>query len=115
MTPDEVKAARLELGMTQAELASALELAGANGKDTVRSWESGKREISGPSRVALRLMLERKPKPASLHTDLARAFDQANRLVETLEGKPGRSLAKETRDRIRIAMETAALFEAGSF
>ena len=58
MTPDEIKAARETLGLTQWELADALELEGSYGKDTVRNWERGKRPISGPARVALRLMLQ---------------------------------------------------------
>ena len=58
MTPAEVKAARLALGMTQAQLADALRLAG-DGKRTVRHWETenGKHGISGPASVALELML----------------------------------------------------------
>lgn len=58
MTPAEVKAARLAMGMTQAELAAALELS-ADGKRTVRHWETegGKFQITGPARVAIRLML----------------------------------------------------------
>jgi DNA-binding transcriptional regulator YiaG len=57
--PDEIRRARQALGMTQSELAKALDLEGAWGKDTVRSWESGKRGITGPVRVALRFMLEK--------------------------------------------------------
>ena len=59
MTPAEVKAARLAMGMTQAQLAAALELTGENGKRTVRHWESdgGKFQITGPARVAIRLLL----------------------------------------------------------
>lgn len=58
MSPEEVKAARLELGLTQAELAERLRLSGANAGDTVRSWESGKRPISGPAQVAIEYMLK---------------------------------------------------------
>jgi DNA-binding transcriptional regulator YiaG len=39
--------------MTQAELADALE----SDIRTVRRWENGEREIPGPVRVALRLMV----------------------------------------------------------
>lgn len=58
MTPAEVKAARLAMNMTQAQLAAALELS-ADGKRTVRHWETegGKFQITGPARVAIRLML----------------------------------------------------------
>ena len=60
MTAAEVRAHRQALGMTQSELAYALELAGENGKRTVRHWEteSGKFQITGPARVAIRLMVE---------------------------------------------------------
>lgn len=59
MTPAEVKAARLALGMTQADLAAALELS-SDGKRTIRHWETedGKFQITGPARVAIRLMVE---------------------------------------------------------
>jgi DNA-binding transcriptional regulator YiaG len=56
-TPEQVKAARARLGLTQAELADRLRLAPATGKDTVRSWESGKRPITGPAQVAIEFML----------------------------------------------------------
>lgn len=67
MTPAEVKEARLALGFSsQQKLADALGLAGAWRKDTVRSWETGRVAISGPARLALRLMLkERGLLPAS--------------------------------------------------
>jgi DNA-binding transcriptional regulator YiaG len=69
MSPEDVKEARAKLGLTQAELADALELEGNFGKDTVRNWERGKRPISGPARVAIRLMVARagfgKPAKAS--------------------------------------------------
>jgi len=60
MTPEDIKAAREALGLTQWELADALELEGNYGKDTVRNWERGKRPITGPARVALRLMVAAK-------------------------------------------------------
>ena len=62
MRPEEVKAARLELGLTQAQLAAALGLNATYGKDTVRSWESGRRPISGPAQVAISLMLKEQGK-----------------------------------------------------
>jgi transcriptional regulator with XRE-family HTH domain len=52
-----VRAAREALGLTQQELADALELEGNFGKDSVRNWEREKRPISGPSRVAIRSLL----------------------------------------------------------
>ncbi len=59
MTPAEVKAARKRLGYTQSQLADALRLSQPYGKDVVRSWESGRRPISGPAQVAIGLMLEK--------------------------------------------------------
>jgi DNA-binding transcriptional regulator YiaG len=65
MTPAEMKEARQALGMTQKQLAEALELDGPYAKHTVRSWENGKRGIGGPVRVAIRLLLKhQKPKRA---------------------------------------------------
>lgn len=55
MSPLEIRAARIALGMNQREFAEALKLAG---EATVRSWESGRRPISGPAEVAIRLMLK---------------------------------------------------------
>ena len=63
MSPEEVKAAREAFGMTQREFAILLGLDGKNSKDTVRAWESGSRNpISGPARIAIRLLLERREK-----------------------------------------------------
>jgi DNA-binding transcriptional regulator YiaG len=60
MSPDDVKAARLELGFAhQLDLANALGLEGKYRHDTVRSWENGRVGITGPARVAIRLLLER--------------------------------------------------------
>jgi DNA-binding transcriptional regulator YiaG len=58
MTPAEVKAARKQLGLTQSQLAERLKITGKNAADTVRSWESGRRPISGPAQVAITLMLK---------------------------------------------------------
>lgn len=57
MTPAEIKAARMKLGLTQAQLAAALELMPSSGPRTVRNWESGRIAITGPARVAIRMML----------------------------------------------------------
>lgn len=43
--------------LSYAELARALAMAGSGG-DTVRSWEDGSREITGPAAVAIGLMLD---------------------------------------------------------
>lgn len=61
MTPEQVKDARLQLGMTQAQLAHALGLVGDTAKDTVRQWESGRRPISGPAAQCLRYLLKYGP------------------------------------------------------
>lgn len=58
MTPDDVKAARLQLGMTQAQLAHALGLVGDDAVRTVRRWESGDRAIGGPAAQCLRYLLK---------------------------------------------------------
>jgi DNA-binding transcriptional regulator YiaG len=39
MTPTNLKAARKDLGLTQAELAAILRMRGAHAPDTVRKWE----------------------------------------------------------------------------
>ena len=52
MTPAEVKAVRVRLGLTQRELAEWLRLS-ANGDRSVHRWESGDTPISGPAEVAL--------------------------------------------------------------
>ena len=56
MNPEEVRAARYALGMTQDELAKALRM-GRDGKRAVRRWEAGDRCISGPASVAIEFML----------------------------------------------------------
>lgn len=57
-TPERVKAARKALGLTQAQLAARLRLRANYGDATVRSWEAGRREISGPAQVAIELLLQ---------------------------------------------------------
>ena len=54
--PENIKAARLQLGISQIKDLEALLETGA---DTVRQWESGRRPIPGPAKVALRLLLEK--------------------------------------------------------
>ena len=60
MTPADIKSARKSLGLSQQGLAEALRLTGAYGKDTVRSWEAGRRPISGPAQVAIELLVKLK-------------------------------------------------------
>jgi len=56
VTPAEIRAAREALGYSQTELAEALQM-GPNGADRIREWEQGKRPITGPASVAIRLMV----------------------------------------------------------
>jgi len=58
MTKEEVREARLELGMTQRQLAAALDLNATNSAATVRGWEAGRRVVGGPEGVAIRLLLK---------------------------------------------------------
>lgn len=55
MSPLEFRAARIALGLNQREMAEALRL---SGEATIRSWESGRRPVSGPASVAIELMLK---------------------------------------------------------
>lgn len=73
-TADRVLAARKALGMTQQQVADALRLQGENAKDTVRSWEKNRRPISGPSQVALELLLELRG--LSIDVDQPSTFDR---------------------------------------
>lgn len=56
MTPDELKAARQGLGLSQNQLARVLGMS-ANGGFTISRWERGEMEIQHPG--ILRLALER--------------------------------------------------------
>lgn len=58
MTPADVTTARKRLGLTQSGLAEALRL-GPNGGRTVRRWEGGQVEITGPASLAIELLLEK--------------------------------------------------------
>jgi DNA-binding transcriptional regulator YiaG len=59
MTGPEVTAARQALGLTVTGMAKALGL-GPHGRRTVRRWESGETPITGPAKVAITLLLERR-------------------------------------------------------
>jgi transcriptional regulator with XRE-family HTH domain len=58
MTKEEVRAARLELGLTQRQLAEALDFSATHSDATVRGWEAGRRVVGGPEGVAIRYMLK---------------------------------------------------------
>jgi DNA (cytosine-5)-methyltransferase 1 len=65
MTPAEIKAARLRLGMSQAQIAEALEL-GKGGGRTVRGWEKGEFVPTRRSVSAIkRLLAEREAAPGA--------------------------------------------------
>lgn len=56
MTPQDIRQARHDLGLTQRELEQALGLIGCDGR-TVRRWEAGK-PISGPCAKLIAIFLE---------------------------------------------------------
>lgn len=58
MQPEDVKAARVTLGMTQPQFAEALGLVGDDAPRTVRNWESGRRTIGGPAAQCIRYLLK---------------------------------------------------------
>ena len=61
MTPDEFKAAREKLGLSQNRLAQLFRV--ADGR-TVRRWEAGDRDIPGPAQVLIEwLSTGRRPEP----------------------------------------------------
>jgi transcriptional regulator with XRE-family HTH domain len=57
MTPADLRAARLRLGLTQAQLAARLRM--KSGDRTIRRMERGEVAVSGPVQVAVEMMLER--------------------------------------------------------
>ena len=57
VTPEQIKALRSRLGLTQAEFAAALAIK----LRTVTAWEGGDRNPVGPARILLQL-LEQRPK-----------------------------------------------------
>ena len=56
MTPDQFRAARLALGLTQIQLAAEWGM-GASGERTIRRWESGERAVSKVTAYCIRLMV----------------------------------------------------------
>jgi DNA-binding transcriptional regulator YiaG len=57
MQPDDIKAIRAQLGMTQEQVARAIGLEGPTAKDTFRQWENGRRPISGVAAQCLRYLV----------------------------------------------------------
>lgn len=62
MTPNEFKAARTALGLSQSDLAALVQV---QSDRTVRKWETGERDIPGPVIVLLWLFEKH---PAALKT-----------------------------------------------
>jgi DNA-binding transcriptional regulator YiaG len=61
-TPDEIRAARLRLLLTQRELALALGLSGPRVERTVQDWEAGRRKAPAYLSLALRSLARRRRK-----------------------------------------------------
>lgn len=57
MSPEDFKAARLALGLTQQQLADEWGL-GPEGRRTVRRWETGERAMNPLAVYCIKLMLE---------------------------------------------------------
>ena len=57
LQPEEIREARIRLGLTLREMAEILLLSHANGNDRVMDWEEGKLAISGPASQCIRLWL----------------------------------------------------------
>lgn len=57
MNGSKLKAARIVLGWSLADMADALRLSEASGRDSIRKMESGKINISGPISVAVEAFL----------------------------------------------------------
>lgn len=53
MSPSEIKSIRKRLGLTQTELARLLRISDIR---TIRRWETGKVDISGPASVIMELI-----------------------------------------------------------
>lgn len=53
LTPEEVREFRQREGLLQKELSAKL---GLRHKDSLRAWETGKRNIGGPASLAIRLI-----------------------------------------------------------
>lgn len=56
MSPQQLRAARREMGLTTYELAEILRM-GVHGSRTVRRWEDGELPVTGPASVAIEALL----------------------------------------------------------
>jgi transcriptional regulator with XRE-family HTH domain len=108
MTPIELREARRKLGLSTAALAKVLRL-GSNGGRTVRRWEAGEFEPSGPVIVAIELMLE---KPSAVAW-LRREADKYQMWAKVAEAQ-GKAEYKASYEHARDALRAAAdAFERG--
>lgn len=57
MTPADFRTARATLGLTQHQMAEALQM-GKHGWQTISGWETGARPIPGPVAIAVRCLVE---------------------------------------------------------
>ena len=63
MTAAELRAVRESLGLSVADMGHALRLKGANAGRSVRDWESGRREPSGPVSLLYEAFADGRIKP----------------------------------------------------
>ena len=68
MLGDEFRRIRTQLGLGKNEMARVLGLACAstNGRKVISRWEKGDLEITGPARLAMRLLLQRQQMSAPI-------------------------------------------------
>lgn len=73
MTPADLTAARVALGLTKEQLAQALRLRG-RGLRSVQRWEAPGGEVPGPVQVAVEMMLAAKRREAAADRDQIVAY-----------------------------------------
>jgi hypothetical protein len=76
MTPAELTAGRVALGLRPVDLGRILELSGRDPGRYVREWEKGAHSVPGPVAVAVRLMVE-----AQARQSLQEAIQQAQAII----------------------------------
>jgi DNA-binding transcriptional regulator YiaG len=69
-SPHKFRAARLSLKLSERAMGAALHL-GKGGGRTVRRWESGESEVSGPAAVAVSLWLDPRMAPHTREAAIA--------------------------------------------
>lgn len=57
MTPENLRAARKSLGLTQTQMADALRLSEKNGARSIRIWEKDGNTVPGPVQIAVGYMM----------------------------------------------------------